>query len=121
LPSWSSSSAARAAASAAAALALAAAGCGGGGSTAPPQTRARTPQQERGRALFIRSCSACHTLADADAHGSVGSNLDATKPSVAIVLRSLAVPPSGMPTHLLSNAEDAKAVAAYVAAVTRAR
>ena len=87
----------------------------------PAQTRARTPQQERGRALFIRSCSACHTLGDADAHGSVGSNLDETKPGVAIVLRSLAVPPEGMPAHLLSNAEDAKAVAAYVAAVTRAR
>src|SRR5262245_33220937 len=40
-----------------------------------------------GRLVFLREgCASCHTLADADAHGTVGPNLDAAKPSAALVV-----------------------------------
>ena len=80
-----------------------------------------TEPQKLGLRLFSQSCGVCHTLSDAGTHGTVGKDLDATKPSAATVLRSLAVPPQNMPTGLVTNAADAKAVAAYVVAVTRAR
>jgi mono/diheme cytochrome c family protein len=100
----------------AAAGALIAGGCGGASTATPRHGPVLTPEQARGRTLFVHSCSACHKLADADAKGIVGKNLDTTRPSVAIVLRTLAVPPTNMPANLLNGA-DARAVAAYVAAV----
>jgi len=106
---------------AAAGLAAIAAGCGGGGSDATRSRVDLTAQERHGRDVFVRRCGVCHTLSDAGTHGTVGKDLDATKPSAAIVLRSLAVPPQNMPTGLVTNAADAKAVAAYVVAVTRAR
>ncbi len=107
---------------AAAGLAAFAAGCGGGGSsggthTGPPLTA----QEQHGKTVFVQSCGSCHKLSDAGTGGTVGKNLDVTSPSYALVLRTLAVPPQNMPTDLVANAADAKAVAAYVAAVTKAR
>jgi mono/diheme cytochrome c family protein len=102
---------------AAAGLVAFAAGCGGGGSpahTGPPLTA----EQQRGKTVFVQSCGSCHTLSDAGTGGTVGKNLDVTAPSYALVLRTLAVPPQNMPRDLVTNAADAKAVAAYVAAVT---
>ena len=71
--------------------------------------------------MFVQSCGSCHKLSDAGTGGTVGKNLDETSPSYALVLRTLAVPPQNMPSDLVANAADAKAVAAYVVAVTRAR
>ncbi len=105
---------------AAAGLAAFAAGCGGASSTTrtgPPLT----PEQQRGRTVFVQSCGSCHKLSDAGTGGTVGKNLDYTRPSYALVLRTLAVPPKNMPKDLVTNAADAKAVAAYIVAVTRAR
>jgi outer membrane protein assembly factor BamB len=34
-----------------------------------------------GKAVFTANCASCHTLADANAHGSVGPNLDDLKPA----------------------------------------
>jgi mono/diheme cytochrome c family protein len=107
---------------AAAGLAALAAGCGGGGSpsgggTSPPLTA----QEQHGKTVFVQSCGSCHKLSDAGTGGTVGKNLDVTSPSYALVLRTLAVPPQNMPTDLVANATDAKAVAAYIVAVTRAR
>jgi len=103
----------------AAGLVAFAAGCGGGGSasgtrTGPPLTA----EQQRGKTVFVQSCGSCHKLTDAGTGGTVGKNLDVTGPSYALVLRTLAVPPQNMPRDLVTNAADAKAVAAYVAAVT---
>ena len=90
----------------AAALGLAVAGCGGEETkTATPDTTEGTlPTQTTttettettevegdataGKAVFIGSagCRNCHTLADADATGAVGPNLDDTKPSAALVV-----------------------------------
>ena len=103
---------------AAAALAAVAAGCGGGSSTGTATHPQLTAEQQRGKEIFIRSCGSCHKLSDAGTQGIVGKNLDETKPSYALVLRTLAVPPQNMPSDLVTDAADAKAVAAYVAAVT---
>jgi mono/diheme cytochrome c family protein len=106
----------------AAGLAALVAGCGGGGSPSGTHTGpVLTPEQQHGRTVFVQHCGVCHELNDAGTHGTVGKNLDATTPSYAIVLRSLAVPPQNMPSNLLTNATDAKAVAAYIVAVTRSK
>jgi mono/diheme cytochrome c family protein len=105
---------------AAAGFAAVAAGCGGGSSTTrtgPPLTA----QEQHGKTVFVQSCGSCHKLSDAGTGGTVGKNLDVTSPSYALILRTLAVPPQNMPADLVANAADAKAVAAYVVAVTRAR
>ena len=107
---------------AAAGLVAFGAGCGGGGTssgthTGPPLT----PEQQHGKTVFVQSCGSCHKLSDAGTEGTVGKNLDVTSPSYALVLRTLAVPPQNMPSNLVTNAADAKAVAAYIAAVTKAR
>ncbi len=99
-----------------AASALVAGGCGGASTAKPRSGPALTPEQTRGRTLFVQSCAVCHTLADAGAKGIVGKSLDATRPSARTVLKALAVPPKNMPAGLVSGAE-ARAVAAYVAAV----
>lgn len=56
--------------------------------TEPAET---TPSQsgdpEAGKEVFASAgCGSCHTLADADASGAVGPNLDETKPSVELVV-----------------------------------
>ena len=72
---------ARAAAAAALALlTLAASGCGSGVGVAV----SGSPDKSRGKELFINgengkaACAACHTLAEANATGKVGPNLDAS-------------------------------------------
>lgn len=95
---------------------IAAGGCGGSNTGASRQGSVLTPVQTRGKTLFVADCASCHTLADAGAKGIVGKNLDDTRPSAAVVLKTLAVPPKTMPAGLVSGA-DARSVAAYVAAV----
>jgi cbb3-type cytochrome c oxidase subunit III len=56
---------------AAGAAALLAAGCGTGG-LAPKQA-----DTQSGQKLFTQNCAACHTLAAANATGTIGPNLDA--------------------------------------------
>ncbi len=106
---------------AAAGLALLTAGCGGGSPSATRTGPPLTPAQQRGKTVFVESCGSCHKLSDAGTGGAIGRNLDVTRPSYALVLRTLAVPPQNMPSDLVANAADAKAVAAYIVAVTRAR
>ena len=98
----------------AAAGALLVGGCGGASTTKPRSGPPLTPEQTRGRTLFVKTCAVCHTLADAGAKGIVGKNLDTTRPSASIVLKTLAVPPKNMPKNLLSG-RDAQIVAAYIA------
>ncbi len=106
---------------AAAGFAAFAAGCGGGSSSATHTGPPLTAQEQHGKTVFLQSCGSCHKLSDAGTGGTVGKNLDVTRPSYALVLRALAVPPQNMPSDLVANATDAKAVAAYVVAVTKAR
>jgi mono/diheme cytochrome c family protein len=96
------------------AMAVLAAGCGGGSDAGRRTTT--TPGQAHGRELFVRDCGSCHALRDAGTHGVVGKDLDRTRPSRALVLRTLQHPPQNMPADLVTGA-DARAVADYVAGV----
>jgi uncharacterized membrane protein len=70
----------------------------------------------RGKAIFASAgCAGCHTLADADAMGKVGPDLDAAKPSAALVTARVTNGLGVMPSFAgkLSGQEIAD-VAAYV-------
>ena len=57
-----------------AAIAVVAAGCGAVNHITDGQ--AASANIGEGKALFVKNCSSCHTLADANATGIVGPNLD---------------------------------------------
>jgi mono/diheme cytochrome c family protein len=78
------------------------AGGGGGGQTAAT-----------GEDIFKQRCASCHTLAAADANGSVGPNLDDLKPDRQRVLDAIANGPGVMPENVVVGAE-AEAVADFV-------
>jgi mono/diheme cytochrome c family protein len=79
-----------------------------------------TPAQEHGRQLFGQRCQQCHTLAAANAVGTVGPNLDELKPSRDVVLDAIdkgrARGVGRMPADLVQG-QDAEDVASFVAAV----
>jgi cytochrome c553 len=79
---------------------------GGGTPSYPPAAKAK----------FASTCGGCHTLADAGTKGTVGPNLDGLKPDEATVEHQIANGGGAMPPKLLTG-QDAKDVAAYVAAV----
>jgi mono/diheme cytochrome c family protein len=68
-----------------------------------------------GKSIFAQKCVSCHTLADADASGAVGPNLDQTKPSKDLVVDRVTNGQGGMPSFKgqLSEAQI-EAVADYV-------
>ena len=85
--------------------------------------RRRRPHRRAGRTaaqLFATNCANCHTLRASNAVGKVGPNLDVLRPPAALVenavLQGRAQGRGNMPAGL-STGEDAKDVAAYVAAV----
>ncbi|HEV7368739.1 cytochrome c [Arenibaculum sp.] len=82
---------------------------------------ARAADAEPGRQLFTAEamppCALCHTLADAEATGTVGPSLDDLKPSAdqvrAAVTRGVGV----MPPYEDLSTEQVDALAAYVSGV----
>jgi outer membrane protein assembly factor BamB len=78
---------------------------------------AGTGASANGKAVFTQNCSSCHTLAAANAHGTVGPNLDQLKPSEAAVERQVTNGGGGMPSFggRLTKAQIA-AVSKFVAA-----
>jgi outer membrane protein assembly factor BamB len=70
-----------------------------------------------GKVVFKQNCAGCHTLADANAGGAVGPNLDSLKPSESVVKTQVENGGGGMPSFSgsLSSAQIS-AVAAYVSA-----
>jgi plastocyanin len=106
------------AASAAALVALAASGCG-----------REDPDLVTGKQLFVERCGACHTLARAGTTGVNGPDLDeafgpargdglgpGTVEGITLAQIDNPLRNSGMPAELVTG-RDARAVAAYVAAV----
>lgn len=107
---------------------VAIAGCGGDDEDTNAEERT-TPQaavseqpldamEERGRELFVANCGACHTLDAAGTQGAVGPNLNEAQVDEAEVLAAIANGGKGsgnMPANLVTG-EDARAVAAFVAA-----
>ena len=71
---------------------------------------------EAGRALFQKSCRACHSLADAKAAGVFGPDLDLLQPDAERVREQIRDGGGGMPADLLEG-DDANLVARYVAEV----
>lgn len=79
-----------------------------------------TANQAKGRTLFANTCATCHTLRGSNSTGKVGPNLDVLQPPAALVTNAIqlgrAQGNGNMPALLLTG-EDAKNVAAYIAAV----
>jgi heme/copper-type cytochrome/quinol oxidase subunit 1 len=111
------------------ALGAGAAGFFLGRGTASSQTRTVTVQRTggsttapavaQGRRVFASAgCSGCHTLKDAGSDGTVGPNLDSSKPAKALVLTRVTNGFGTMPSFKgqLTPAQI-QAVAAYVTAV----
>ena len=122
------------------AFGLAAAGCGGEEekTATPDTTEGSVPTQTTdtqtttsdggevegdpaaGKAVFTGSagCGGCHTLADANASGTVGPNLDEAQPSYDLAVDRVTNGRGAMPSFsgTLSE-EDIKNVAAYVSSV----
>jgi outer membrane protein assembly factor BamB/cytochrome c5 len=95
-------------------------GGNGGGQAQKPGGNGGTANAA-GKTVFSANCATCHTLADANAHGSIGPNLDDLKPGKARVAAQVTHGGNGMPAFRgrLSQAQI-EAVAAYVAAVAGA-
>ena len=71
-----------------------------------------------GKIVFTKNCTACHTLADAGAKGTVGPNLDQLKPAAAIVANQVTNGGAAMPSFKSSlTAQQIQDVAAYVSSV----
>jgi mono/diheme cytochrome c family protein len=109
-----------------AAVAVAASACGGSsGSSSSSETTestaagtTATASLAAGKKVFVANCGSCHTLADADAGGSVGPDLDDLKPSEATVQTQVENGGGGMPAFASQlSATEITAVSKYVAAV----
>jgi mono/diheme cytochrome c family protein len=71
-----------------------------------------------GKSIFAQKCVSCHTLADAEASGVVGPNLDQTKPSKDLVVDRVTNGQGGMPSFKDQlDAAQIEAVSDYVASV----
>jgi cytochrome c6 len=71
-----------------------------------------------GKSIFAQTCVSCHTLADAGASGTVGPNLDQTKPSKELVVDRVTNGQGGMPSFKDQlDAAQIEAVADYVSSV----
>jgi mono/diheme cytochrome c family protein len=68
-----------------------------------------------GKSIFTASCKACHTLADAGTTGTVGPNLDESKPSKDLVVDRVTNGKGAMPSFKSSlDPAQIEAVAEYV-------
>ena len=94
--------------------------------TLPKAQTASVPAQYKngdataGKSVFASAgCVGCHTLADANAHGTVGPNLDQAKPPLSLVVTRVTKGQGAMPSFKgqLSDKQIAD-VAAYVVKAT---
>ena len=94
--------------------------------TLPKAQEATVPAQYKngdataGKSVFASAgCVGCHTLADANAHGNVGPNLDQAKPALFLVVTRVTKGAGAMPSFKdqLSDKQIAD-VAAYVVKAT---
>lgn len=95
---------------------LGACGEGADESAGSPEATTRAATAVDGKALFGQRCSACHSLADAKARGTVGPDLDEVRPAAQRVEQKVRGGGGGMPAFAgqLSDAEI-RSVAEYVA------
>jgi mono/diheme cytochrome c family protein len=89
------------------------AACGGSGGA----RKADEPiDLDKGRQVFQANCRICHSLADADASGTFGPDLDLLQPDAERVREQIDDGGGGMPPDVVEGAE-ADLVAEYVAQV----
>ncbi|HEY5873343.1 MAG TPA: cytochrome c [Gaiellaceae bacterium] len=84
--------------------------------TEPAETAGSDPV---GKEIFLGTagCASCHTLADAGATGTIGPNLDVTKPSVELAVERVTNGAGAMPSFADTlSAEQIQEVATYVSA-----
>lgn len=87
-------------------------------SESPPTEAAGDPAAGKEVFLGASACASCHTLSDAGATGTIGPNLDATKPPHDLVVERVTNGLGGMPSFADSLSEEQiQDVAAYVSAV----
>lgn len=85
-----------------------------GTGVAPPQPGA-TPGETDGKSIFTANCALCHTLADAGTTGTIGPNLDDSKPSKETVVDRVTNGKGAMPSFKDSlDPAQIDAVADYV-------
>ncbi len=85
-----------------------------------------TPDQamlDKGKILFtqkaIPACAICHTMADAEATGAIGPDLDELKPDTAMVKKAMKDGLGAMPSFSATlSDDDMNAIAAYVVHAT---
>jgi cytochrome c6 len=99
---------------------LIASGCGAVG-------RVTSGDPSQGKALFVKDCAACHTLADAKSTGTIGPNLDdafssdkeqgfSQQTMMDVIRGQIAYPDPAGPMHAnIVSGGDADSVATYVA------
>ena len=81
-------------------------------------TPARVAAGKKVFASTTASCAKCHTLADAGSSATVGPNLDAAKPSSALVIERVTNGLAPMPSFRATlSAQQIQDVAAYVSSV----
>ena len=96
------------------ALAAVVAGCGS--SAADLDTSTEPLDVDKGRQVFQVNCRSCHSLADAQAAGVFGPDLDQLQPDARRVREQIDSGGGGMPADIIEGAE-ADLVARYVAEV----
>ena len=89
-----------------------------------PGTVALSDDSKAGRALFVADaappCATCHTLAEADAKGVVGPNLNALAPTEAQIVNAVTKGVGAMPNYAESlSTTQIKQLAAYLRSVVR--
>jgi cytochrome c6 len=96
------------------------------GTVAAPPTETVPPQYANGdpaagKIVFkTKGCSACHTLKDAGATGTVGPNLDEVKPTLGIAIDRLLNGKGAMPSFKSQlTTKQIADVAAYVVKASR--
>jgi cytochrome c6 len=101
-------------------VAFLASGCGAVG-------RVTSGDPDQGKALFLKNCAGCHTLADAKSQGTIGPNLDdafssdkqqgfSEQTMMDVVRGQIAYPdPAGPMQANIVSGEDANSVAMYIA------
>jgi cytochrome c6 len=73
-----------------------------------------------GKSIFSANCGSCHTLADAGTTGTVGPNLDASKPTKELAIDRVTNGQGAMPSFKDQLSEQQiRDVAAYVSTATR--
>ena len=92
------------------------AGCGGSKSSGGDGGGDTKVNVKEGRKLFQQNCKTCHTLADANANGTFGPNLDDLPLDAERVKAQVKIGGGGMPADLVTG-KNADVLAAYVASV----